>query len=89
MFINREIEYSYHVQRIPFADYRVNQLMPVVSVEEFDRLADTKKRRLLRKRYGVKIEFYQSGRLGKQQNWVAMTGTTQRALPLKIRLTLE
>ncbi|KAK2569056.1 P2X receptor E [Acropora cervicornis] len=62
-----DITYSYHVRRIPYADYRVNQLMPVRSEREF--AADSNHRahqenRLFRKRYGIKIEFHQSGRLG-------------------------
>ena len=57
------------MRRIPYADYRVNQLMPVRSEREF--AADSNHRahqenRLFRKRYGIKIEFHQSGRLGKK-----------------------
>ena len=68
---NRDIEYSYQVQRIPYADYRVNQLIPLVSSEEFTNSFDessqskTREFRLFRKRYGIKIEFYQSGKLGE------------------------
>ena len=68
-FLGSDITYSYHVRRIPYADYRVNQLMPVRSEREF--AADSSHRvhqenRLFRKRYGIKIEFHQSGRLGKK-----------------------
>ncbi|XP_031571525.1 P2X receptor E-like [Actinia tenebrosa] len=74
------IEYSYHVHRIPYADYRINQIIPVISKDVFstipnnpdtnnsgedDGLQDTMETRLYRKRYGIKIEFYQSGRLGR------------------------
>ena len=68
---NRDIEYSYQVQRIPYADYRVNQLIPLISSEEFTNSFDessqskTREFRLFRKRYGIKIEFYQSGKLGE------------------------
>lgn len=68
-FLGSDIKYSYHVRRIPYADYRVNQLMPVRSEKEF--AADSSHRahqdnRLFRKRYGIKIEFHQSGRLGEK-----------------------
>lgn len=67
----RDITYSYHVRRIPYADYRVNQIIPVMSERDFteNSHAAHQENRLFRKRYGVKIEFHQKGRLGKEQNF--------------------
>jgi len=61
-----DITYSYHVRRIPYADYRVNQLIPVMSEQDFKDSNHVvhPEHRLFRKRYGIKIEFHQSGRLG-------------------------
>jgi len=61
-----DIEYSYHVRRIPYADYRVNEVIPVFSSEDFahSNHEALQENRLFRKRYGIKIEFHQSGKLG-------------------------
>ena len=66
----RDITYSYHVKRIPYADYRVNQIIPVISEKDFTDSSQVahQENRLLRKRYGIKIEFHQSGRLGEETN---------------------
>ena len=63
----RDIEYSYHARRIPYADYRVNEVIPVIDATDFTNSSIEKhqEKRLFRKRYGIKIEFHQSGRLGK------------------------
>ncbi|XP_046864902.1 P2X receptor A-like isoform X2 [Xenia sp. Carnegie-2017] len=53
------IQYGYHVSRIPFADYRVNELTPIVQGMN----SSEAKSRILRKRYGIKIEFIQAGML--------------------------
>ena len=62
----RDITYSYHVRRIPYADYRVNEVIPVLSEKDFtdSRQMGRQEKRLFRKRYGIKIEFHQTGRLG-------------------------
>lgn len=60
MFSLRAIQYGYHVSRIPFADYRVNELTPIVQGVN----SSEAKSRILRKRYGIKIEFIQAGMLG-------------------------
>ena len=55
------------MRRIPYADYKVNQLIPVVSEKDFTSENTVhQENRVLRKRYGIKIEFHQSGRLGKE-----------------------
>ncbi|CAH3136935.1 unnamed protein product [Porites lobata] len=61
-----DITYSYHVRRIPFADYRVNEVIPVLSEKDFTDSSQMgrQENRLFRKRYGIKIEFHQTGRLG-------------------------
>lgn len=61
-----DIEYSYQVRRIPYADYRVNEVIPVIDATDFTNpsLERHQEKRLFRKRYGIKIEFHQSGRLG-------------------------
>lgn len=66
----RDITYSYHVKRIPYADYRVNQIIPVITEKDFTDSSHVahQENRLLRKRYGIKIEFHQSGRLGEETN---------------------
>jgi hypothetical protein len=56
------IQYGYHVSRIPFADYRVNELTPIFTGMKENSLEP--KYRVLRKRYGIKIEFHQAGMLG-------------------------
>ena len=62
----RDITYSYHVRRIPYADYRVNEVIPVFSEKDFTDSSQMGRRenRLFRKRYGIKIEFHQTGLLG-------------------------
>ena len=66
-FLTRDIEYSYHVRRIPYADYRVNEVIPVFNSEDFAISSHEalQENRLFRKRYGIKIEFHQSGKLGE------------------------
>ncbi|XP_032240708.1 P2X receptor E isoform X2 [Nematostella vectensis] len=63
------IEYSYHVRRIPYADYRINQVIPIIGADDFsftdDKTLTRPEKRLFRKRYGIKIEFHQSGKLGR------------------------
>ncbi|KAK3734157.1 hypothetical protein QZH41_017128 [Actinostola sp. cb2023] len=68
------IEYCYHVRRVPYADYRINQVIPVISTQDFIASNGTtngqgnttiEEARLFRKRYGIKMEFYQSGKLGR------------------------
>ena len=56
------------MRRIPYADYRVNQLIPVMSEQDFKDSNHVvhPEHRLFRKRYGIKIEFHQSGRLGEK-----------------------
>jgi hypothetical protein len=71
------------VRRIPYADYRINQMIPVIDKDDFNAIpknTDTEmddeddhgkmEARLYRKRYGIKIEFYQSGKLGKRAEFV-------------------
>lgn len=66
-FFTRDIEYSYHVRRIPYADYRVNEVIPVFNSKDFANSSHEahQENRLFRKRYGIKIEFHQSGKLGE------------------------
>ena len=66
-FFTRDIEYSYHVRRIPYADYRVYEVIPVFNSDNFANPSDEllQENRLFRKRYGIKIEFHQSGKLGE------------------------
>lgn len=55
------------MRRIPYADYRVNEVIPVIDATDFTNpsLERHQEKRLFRKRYGIKVEFHQSGRLGK------------------------
>ena len=54
------------MRRIPYADYRVNEVIPVLSEKDFTDSSQMgrQENRLFRKRYGIKIEFHQTGRLG-------------------------
>ena len=54
------------MRRIPYADYRVNEVIPVLSEKDFTDSSQTgrQENRLFRKRYGIKVEFHQTGRLG-------------------------
>ena len=62
LVLYRPIQYGYHVSRIPYADYRVNELTPIFNGMKENELEP--KSRVLRKRYGIKIEFHQAGMLG-------------------------
>lgn len=57
------------MRRIPYADYRVNEVIPVFSSEDFahSNHEALQENRLFRKRYGIKIEFHQSGKLGENK----------------------
>jgi len=61
-----DIEYSYQVRRIPYADYRVNEVIAVFNSKDFTNSSHEalQANRLFRKRYGIKIEFHQNGKLG-------------------------
>ena len=54
------------MRRIPYADYRVNEVIPVLSEKDFTDSSQMERQenRLFRKRYGIKIEFHQTGLLG-------------------------
>ena len=54
------------MRRIPYADYRVKEVIPVFSEKDFTYSSQMgrQENRLFRKRYGIKIEFHQTGRLG-------------------------
>lgn len=67
------IQYGYHVSRIPYADYRVNQLIPIF--DKMKKNASEPKSRVLRKRYGVKLEFHQAGMLGLCHYFFASNST--------------
>lgn len=57
-----DIEYTYHVRHIPYMDYNCKQVLPYSSSES---TTSTDHWRLLRKRYAIRVEFEQSGSLGK------------------------
>ena len=57
-----DIEYTYHVRHIPYMDYNCKQVLPYFSSES---ATSTDQWRLLRKRYAIRVEFEQSGSLGK------------------------
>eukprot|EP00117_Sycon_ciliatum_P014807 scpid69513/ scgid5034/ P2X receptor E len=65
--------YSYRVRHVPYADYRVHQLIPIYQSADDDsnhssttavRGAFKEGARLIRKRYGIHLTFEQSGKLG-------------------------
>ena len=61
-----DIEYTYHVRRVPYVDYNMKQSQPLALRE--DLIADPASQsvwRLLRKRYSVRVEFDQAGSLGE------------------------
>ena len=54
----RQISYSYRVFHIPFSDYRGKQELPI------PKLDGTVTERIVKKRYAVRIEFSQTGKIG-------------------------
>ena len=59
-----DIEYFYHVHHIPNMDYNTKQVLHFRKAVE-----DESQERILRKRYGIRIEFEQAGRLGEEFNY--------------------
>ena len=55
------------VRRIPYSDYKVKQEIPVIDSYKFDNVhnASSLHRRIVRKRFATKVEFTQSGKIGK------------------------
>lgn len=62
----RNIEYKYHVRRVPFINYVSKQVEALISPEQVisNVGTHTAPQRLLKKRYSVRIEFEQAGSLG-------------------------
>lgn len=58
------------MRRIPYADYRVNEVIAVFNSKDFTNSSHEapQANRLFRKRYGIKIEFHQNGKLGEFKN---------------------
>ena len=63
-----EVEYRYYVHRVPYVEYSSKQVDPLMERDEV--LSNVgvhqAKWRLLRKRYSIRVEFEQSGSLGKR-----------------------
>ena len=59
------------MRRIPYADYRVNEVIAVFNSKDFTNSSHEalQANRLFRKRYGIKIEFHQNGKLGEFKNY--------------------
>ena len=63
-----QIHYTYKVQHIPLVDYQTKQLIPIMterSNEEIESATFHTNKRLLRKRYSLRLIFEQEGSLGK------------------------
>jgi hypothetical protein len=60
-----DIEYSYYVKRLPYIDYVIKEVQPIRDMHETSHFTSSPEYRLQRKRYAVRIEFEQSGSLGK------------------------
>ena len=63
-----DVEYRYYVHRVPYVEYSSKQVDPLMERDEV--LADVgmhqAKWRLLRKRYSIRVEFEQTGSLGRK-----------------------
>lgn len=64
--MHRNIEYKYHVRRVPFINYASKQIEALISQDKVvsDVGTHTAPWRLMKKRYSVRIEFEQAGSLG-------------------------
>ena len=63
-----QIHYTYKIQHIPLVDYQTKQLIPIMkekSSEELETEIFHTNKRLLRKRYSLRLIFEQEGSLGK------------------------
>ena len=63
-----QIHYAYRVQHVPLVDYQTKQLIPIMqdkSSDEIEAATFHTNKRLLRKRYSVRLMFEQEGSLGK------------------------
>ena len=63
-----QIHYTYKIQHVPLVDYQTKQLIPIMkerSSEEIETAIFHTNKRLLRKRYSLKLIFEQEGSLGK------------------------
>ena len=63
----RSPRYKFIVQRLPYSDYKVKQEIPIFESSTFENLHNDSRRnrRIVRKRFSVRIEFSQAGRIGK------------------------
>jgi len=52
-------EYTYHVRRVPYSDYRLKQEIPIANKD--GNICE----RIIKKRYAVRIEFHQGGKIGQ------------------------
>ena len=59
LLFHRRTSYSYHVQHVPYSDYRVKQEIPIVSNN------GSICQRIVYKRYGARLEFQQIGKIGE------------------------
>eukprot|EP00800_Vazella_pourtalesii_P010017 TRINITY_DN25165_c0_g1_i1.p1 TRINITY_DN25165_c0_g1~~TRINITY_DN25165_c0_g1_i1.p1 ORF type:complete len:410 (+),score=65.43 TRINITY_DN25165_c0_g1_i1:48-1232(+) len=63
-----QIHYTYRIQHIPLVDYQTKQLIPIMkekSSEELETEIFHTNKRLLRKRYSLRLIFEQEGSLGR------------------------
>ena len=69
-FFRRVPEYRYIVRRIPYSDYKVKQELPVIEENRFESVHNMSmvQRRVVRKRFCVRVEFIQGGKIGKHFN---------------------
>jgi len=59
--------YKFIVQRLPYSDYKVKQEIPIFEGSRFENLhnGSRRNRRIVKKRFSVRIEFSQAGRIGR------------------------
>ena len=68
MVLCSDIEYRYHVHRMPYVGYSSKQMTPLMSKEEVLTEVGVHQAqwRLQRKRYAIRVEFVQTGSLGNR-----------------------
>ena len=93
--VHSDVEYHYHyyVHRVPYVEYSSKQVDPLMEREEILSSVGVHKAqwRLLRKRYAIRVEFEQTGSLGRTFIIVidapkVLTMETFDLLSLKLRI---
>lgn len=67
IFGTSNTEYTYNVRRVPFSDYKVKQEIPAIDIHNFYNINKISaiQRRIVRKRFCIRVEFSQTGKIGR------------------------